>query len=431
MLNLGVVVDGYSTGRYYPKLFKEAGHSCLHVKSKEELPDSLTGCFGPSDYLAYITHQGINETSQWIKSFGAPGFIVSGMESGVNLADTLSNHFDLPTSNGIEKTEARRDKYLMMEALRSHNMRVIQQCATAGLAQALSWIQEQDLKFPIVVKPVNSTSGDGFFLCHSQADIENAFSHNLNRKNIFGLDNTRLLVQEYIRGDEYVVDTVSRDGKHVVTDFLKYEKEITPEGHSRYRAAHFLSRNFEHASTLTDYAFSVLDALEIKHGPAHIEIMLDQKGPVLIETGARLAGCMLDPEKIKACYGHNQIELSVLAYTDREHFFEKTEALSEDMQAHLSLAFLSAEQSGTVDHIHTHDIEQLPGVQKIELRVQEGQSVKKAETLQDIAAVVYLHHADPSVIKATLDQLWTMEKNFLSVKSDQPNPSIFPEAAYA
>jgi hypothetical protein len=47
--------------------------------------------------------------------------------------------------------------------------------------------------------------------------------------------------------------------------------------------------------------------------------MLTSSGPVLIETGARLAGSIL-PHAVSRCFGTNQVELTVEAYADPEGF---------------------------------------------------------------------------------------------------------------
>jgi len=39
-----------------------------------------------------------------------------------------------------------------------------------------------------------------------------------------------MLVQEYIQAEEYVIDCVSKNGKHLLTEFWKYQKDITPDG---------------------------------------------------------------------------------------------------------------------------------------------------------------------------------------------------------
>jgi hypothetical protein len=46
------------------------------------------------------------------------------------------------------------------------------------------------------------------------------------------------------------------------------------------------------ARTLSNYLLPVLDTLGL-HGPAHSEIMLTDRGRVLIESGARIAGSIL------------------------------------------------------------------------------------------------------------------------------------------
>jgi biotin carboxylase len=60
----------------------------------------------------------------------------------------------------------------------------------------------------------------------------------------------------------------------------------------------------------------VLDALGIRFGPAHTELMLTKEGPLLIEIGARLDGSDA-PIIGERAYGINQIHLTADCYLDQ------------------------------------------------------------------------------------------------------------------
>ncbi|MEI5098320.1 hypothetical protein RB200_06205 [Streptomyces sp. PmtG] len=66
---------------------------------------------------------------------------------------------------------------------------------------------------------------------------------------------------------------------------------------------------------LLAYVRAVLDALGIAETPAHSEVMLTSRGPVLIETGARLGGATA-PDVVDAHLGPSQTALAVTATID-------------------------------------------------------------------------------------------------------------------
>ena len=63
--------------------------------------------------------------------------------------------------------------------------------------------------FKAVVKPVEGAGSDGVFICDSPEAVRKALTALEGTKNVLGLTNYAVLLQEYLRGDEYVVDTRS------------------------------------------------------------------------------------------------------------------------------------------------------------------------------------------------------------------------------
>jgi hypothetical protein len=57
-----------------------------------------------------------------------------------------------------------------------------------------------------------------------------------------------------------------------------------------YDLERFVPREDPRFDQIAAFACGVLEALEIRHGPAHTELMMTDTGPALIETGARPQG---------------------------------------------------------------------------------------------------------------------------------------------
>ena len=66
----------------------------------------------------------------------------------------------------------------------------------------------------------------------------------------------------------------------------------------------------------------MLAALQVSWGPAHAEIIVTESGPVLVEIATRFNG-HLNPGYQTRCLGHDQAELSALAYTDPRAFIRE------------------------------------------------------------------------------------------------------------
>lgn len=410
-MKLSVIIDGYSTGTNYVNLLKKNGFDCLHIQSKKDLPKIMTSELDSINYKAITIHEDVSLTIEWVKKYGIPSVIVTGSDTGVELTDILSEYFKLPTSNGTKQSKARFNKYLMMEAVSKNNIRGIKQLKTNTANEAILWIHN-NLQYPVVVKPLESGGGEGFFLCESDEQVINALSKTLSKLNLYNNFNEYMLVQEYIKGEEYVVNTVSCNGKHFVTDFWKYDKFLNSRNNLLYRSIDFLPRKFEHSNVLEKYTFSVLDALGIKYGPVHAEIKIDKEGPVLMEVNCRPQGGGQPLDLLNEVYGHNQVALSVLAYTATEiEFLEKANNLSTYMNSALRSVFMVPHKKGIFKNIDENKIYSLQSFKKLVMYANSGEVILDASNVEESLGKVYLQHVDPNIIEKDTKTMCQLETN--------------------
>jgi len=73
--------------------------------------------------------------------------------------------------------------------------------------------------------------------------------------------NEDVLLQEHMTGTEYVVDTVSFDGRHSVTDMLKYKRVRYGDGMAVYDSVEWIPFDKEKYSDLIEYGLGALDAI--------------------------------------------------------------------------------------------------------------------------------------------------------------------------
>ena len=156
--------------------------------------------------------ESLSNLSARLNAIGDIKHVVAGAESGVELADALSEFMGL-TTNGTTNSQARRDKYIMGECIRSAGVRAVKQLKTSKWGEVEAYIRAWNPQpFKVILKPVDSAGSDGVTLCKSMEECRKAFGNIIGKTNVLGLVNEQLLVQEYLEGTEYVVDMVSRKG---------------------------------------------------------------------------------------------------------------------------------------------------------------------------------------------------------------------------
>jgi len=94
--------------------------------------------------------------------------VIAGAETGVELADALSERLNLRT-NGTSMSEARRNKFIMGEVVRGAGIRAVKQIKASTWQEVDAFLDEwSPIPFKVIVKPLDSAGSDGVTLCLSK-----------------------------------------------------------------------------------------------------------------------------------------------------------------------------------------------------------------------------------------------------------------------
>ncbi len=396
-----VMVDVYAPTMRLAQAFADAGCAVVRLRSTPEVPavyrahggDSGDGLFADT-----IVHHGDVELTCKAVAEHAPIAVVTGGELGVELADRLSEALGL-TSNGTALSAARRDKYLQTETVRAAGLRTARQLCITDADELARW--HATLGGRVVVKPVRSAGNDGVAFCDTPAEAVAAYRAVAGARNIFSLRNDAVVAQEYLAGTEYVVNTVSRDGRHRATDVWRYTKISANGVRDRISGAVLVSPSAPEWPVLVGYAGDVLDALQVRHGPAHHEIMLTADGPCLVEVGVRLCGADTAAQALLAL-GESQVERTVQAYLDPAAFRAQVNR-PQTVRRHVAMAFLTSPVTGILRGYPLLDqVRALESCHEIQIGVQPGGRLPLTVDDTTEPMMVVLAHARPEVVDRDL-----------------------------
>jgi biotin carboxylase len=386
-----VVVDGYSAGNFYPAAFAASGTRPIHVQSTADLIPTMLA----PDLTAYTENIVLTDPAdtaaavERLRAF-APVCVVAGQESAVPLTDRLSEALGLP-GNGSVLSHARRDKYEMTETLRRAGVPCADQFKSSDVAELVDWA-ENGRTYPVVVKPLSSAATDGVFVCQDAKAVAAAAEVVLASRNIFGDRNDEALIQEYLRGAEYIVDHVSSDGHHFACGVWRYEKRLLPSGRNIYDKDVLLDADSAPVAGLIAYTARVLAALGIRWGPTHAEVIVTPRGPVLVEIGARLNG-NLDPGFHDVCLGHNQAALTALACTRPAEFRAGYGGRTYRRLRPAVVYNAPTELDGTVDSVDQAVVDRiraLASVHHVGVKLKPGMRIRPTVDLMTTALRVFL-----------------------------------------
>lgn len=404
-----VIIDAYSTTRQLGPAFAGLGYDTVHVQTLRELSDQQRDALGSYSFVENILFDGNvpGLIDHLARHYPGMKCIVPGIESGVTLADQLSEHFKL-RSNGTAKSPARRDKYAMADAVRHAGLPAIPCLKTADAQDALAWAREQGV-WPIVLKPKSSSGTFGFNICQDEVELLTTFGRLLNSKDIFEDVVDEVLVQPLVLGQEYAVNFVSCHGRHLVTDIWRTDK--SRRGQSKvYEKETLVLQDDPHFEAMTGYVAKVLDALGIAFGPSHTEVMVTPQGEVLlIETAARMMGA-LDVSMITEAYGYDPVQLTAEAYLIEDRFLERLKAPLPERRRHACMVQMLSSSRGTLKGFDLDRLQGLPSFHGADLFLKAGDALVPTIDSYTSPGLIFLSHADPKVIDLDYQTLRELER---------------------
>merc|ERR1712113_1033812 len=127
--------------------------------------------------------------------------VIVGGESGVTLADKLSTELKV-RSNGIFPFGDRRNKSVQQKAVKAAGMRAVREALGKQWSAVEAFVESEPL--PVVVKPVESCGSDGVKLCRTKQGAKEHFNLLMDSQRKVGAQDAAVLVQEFLKGQEYV-----------------------------------------------------------------------------------------------------------------------------------------------------------------------------------------------------------------------------------
>jgi biotin carboxylase len=145
------------------------------------------------------------------------------------------------------------------------------------------------LTFPSVVKPAEAAGSAGVTVAGDAAEMVTAFKTAQEPRGMYGmLLDPRVLVQEYIEGTEYSVESITQNG---ASTHLCLTRKIVTVGAHRVELGHGLPTHLppDVQRAVHQEVDRAITAAGIRNGAAHTEVMLTPDGRcVVIEIGARI-----------------------------------------------------------------------------------------------------------------------------------------------
>lgn len=248
------------------------------------------------------------------------------------------------------------------------------------LTDELSDEELAEIKFPVVVKPVDLSGNRGMSYCANKEELKAAW-----KKAREASKNSTIIVERQLHGPEYAVNYVMADGE-IRLHFFSAEHHQPGELANLYSVIATTSYHLkQYIEEVNDKVIAAFKEAGCRDGVAWVETMLDDDGHFyLLEMGYRYGGEVVNSAYRHIC-GFDSIDWMVEIACGVKHTAEDLPAPLTDCKRGIGTAYmLFAQRDDVVKSIEGLDeISKLPGVY-LDIPKREGGNVRYHATMGNI-----------------------------------------------
>ena len=195
------------------------------------------------------------------------------------------------------------DKFEMIKAFKAHDV-ASPWFFTVDSLEELKALESQ-MSYPCIMKPTDNAGSHGVVLAHSFDELLQSYEYSRASAR-----HGRVIIEEYLQGNEVSVEVMVVDGK---VNVLQITDKLTTG------APHFVEMGHSQPSrhpletqkAIKDLAAQACNAVGIDQGPAHVEMMVTERGPVMIELGARMGGDNITTALVPLSTGIDMVKATI------------------------------------------------------------------------------------------------------------------------
>ncbi|AMD17806.1 hypothetical protein TL18_07110 [Methanobrevibacter sp. YE315] len=407
-----VVIEATSSGINYIHEIEKLGYHpvCVELYRGEEekemqrfLHDVQYALVTDKNPDILSADESYEKTFEMIKELD-PILIIPGSDAGLVWANKMAYELGLP-GNKPELLIKMTNKRCMQESLKKSNLRYIKSKAITSFEEAKEFMSENDFS-KVIIKPSIGQASVGVCLCENDDELKHAIDLN---KDIELFDNDEMIIQEYIEGEEYVVDSVSCKG--INRTIARYKYKNVPNVSEAATRDYLISVDEDdpNIKEIMEYHKKVIPAIGIEYGAIHAEYKFDSKGPVLMEVNCRVNGGMQIYSVEDKAWGESHACAALEAYLDSDRFHEK---LNKELKInnYYVRKYLIMPKECFVLESHVNDV--FKDLESFNVAIEFGGNrfYPKTVNLSTIGGIIHLTHGNKDKLMEDVAFIQRMEK---------------------
>jgi Biotin carboxylase len=227
------------------------------------------------------------------------------------------------------------------------------------------------LTYPCISKPTDNSGSRGVILINNLSELREAvrYSSDKSRKG-------SIIIEEYLSGREVSVEVIVYEG---VAYVLQVTDKLTTG------APYFVEMGHSQPSALDKSGIEAIEklaaqaviAVGIDNSPAHVEIMLTENGPKMIELGSRMGGDCITTHLVPLSTGIDMIKATI------QIALGETPDLTEKLHCGSAIRYINAPRGYISSISGIEDAESIDGVREVVILKQANDYIDNIHSSTD------------------------------------------------
>lgn len=410
-----IIIEATSSGINYIPEANELGYNpvCVELYCDEEergfqrfLHDMQYSLVTDEKPDILFADESYEKTLEAIRELD-PILIIPGADSGIIWANKMSYELGLPCNNP-KLLKKMTNKRCMQESLKKADLRYIKSQPINTFEEAKEFMAKNGLT-KVVIKPSVGQATVGMRICETDEELKEAITTN---KSIDLLGNDEILIQEYIGGEEYVVDSVSCNGTNRITALYKYSYIQEEREFKKRDYMMTVADDDPLIEEIIEYHKKVIPAIGIGNGAIHAEYKIDSKGPALIEVNCRLNGGMQIYSIENETWGESHAGAALEAYLNLDIFHEKLKR-KPNLRHHYARKYLIMPEDCYVLKSHVNEF--FRDLESLNIAIEFGgeRFYPKTIDLSTCGGIIHLTHESRNRIMEDVNYIKKIERDHI------------------
>ena len=265
----------FGCGELQQSIAKRAQKMGIFVVGIDPCADAA--CKDDMDAFEVVGGQDFEGTLAVARKYNVRGIVTAATDKPLVMMARVAKELNLPFYS-VETAQWSTDKFQMKQRFMEGGV----PCAQGRLIHNAD--DAKDLYFPVICKPRDNSGSRGVKLCRNLLELQACIDEALQYSKL-----DTVLVEEFIEGREFSIESLHYDGKSEVIQFT--EKKTTPFPYN-VELGHKQPANLTDGQrdAIREIVSKIGVALKFENCPSHSELKVNERGIFVIETSPRLGG---------------------------------------------------------------------------------------------------------------------------------------------